>query len=268
MQIRRLLEGRAFAIRKQHRLHVERGGEIGRLRPESLIEIGILQGFVVAMQIEDKIGAERHMQELSLQTVGSRIIIEVFDQRRPIDNGDQRKIPVEVGAGAEVETTLQFAEMRLRGPDRVGLRHDGDVACDRAFAFRLPQPLCEEMQKRRSRQLVGMKPSLDIDLRRLRIAARKPQHRQPPRRSRRIAWDDDLRNVHPALLRVCHPDGPFSFMRGNLASASLTDRIPASTVQRPSSDSSRFQGIIACLSVDQSPGYWAKEKGQEQKKER
>ena len=64
-----LLEGRAFAIRKQHRLHVERSGKIGRLRPEGLVDIGILQGFIVAMQIEHEIGAKRHMQQLPLQPV-------------------------------------------------------------------------------------------------------------------------------------------------------------------------------------------------------
>ena len=38
-----LLEGRAFAVRNQHGLHVERCCKIGGLRPESLIDVGILE---------------------------------------------------------------------------------------------------------------------------------------------------------------------------------------------------------------------------------
>ena len=58
----RLLEGGALAVREEHRLHRQGGGEIGGFRPECLVDIGILDGFVVAMQVQHQFGAERHVQ--------------------------------------------------------------------------------------------------------------------------------------------------------------------------------------------------------------
>lgn len=106
------------------------------------------------------------MKKVPLQPIDGRVTVRPFKQTVTLAKGDQREIPVEIGAGAQIEAALQFAEMRLRRADRICLRNDGDIPENGAVIFRLAEPFEQEMKKGRSRQLVGMERRLDIGTRR------------------------------------------------------------------------------------------------------
>ena len=116
----------------------------------------------------------------------------VFQQAVPLVERNQRKVTVEVRPGGKVEAALQFPEMRLRRADRVGLRHDGDVAEDVPVGIGLAQPFAEEVDQRRAGQFIGVQRCLDMDGRRLRVAALETEDGHAPFDAGRITANDDL----------------------------------------------------------------------------
>ena len=61
-----------------------------------------------------------------------------------------------------MEAALEIAEQILRAPDRVGSRHDRDVAQNAALGLGLPQFGHQRMDGHHARQLAGMERCLYI----------------------------------------------------------------------------------------------------------
>ena len=171
------------------------------------LTLGLLEAGadVVAVEIDHQIGAERHMDQLPLQPVDRGIAFEIFDQMIAVAQRDEREIAVEIGARAQVEAALHLAEVRLRRADRIGMRHDDDIARDSPGSFRLAKPLAQEMHQGRARKLAGMQGGLST---RMGAALRHAGHhllRQPQRRKLVLLVTDgepaDVDERDPQYLR-------------------------------------------------------------------
>ena len=79
---------------------------------------------------------------------------------------EQRKIAVEIGAGAQMEAALHVAEMILRASHGIGRRHDGDVAENAALGLGGAQLRHQRVDGDDAGQFAGVEGRLDIGGRR------------------------------------------------------------------------------------------------------
>lgn len=141
---------------------------------------------VVAMQVEDDIGVERQAEQGLAQLadlVHRPVAVQRREQRRTHQRhilpgvagqpagkggggrgGEVGVVPVEIAVAGKRETADVIIQHRLRQADRIGARHQHDLAADRAGRVQRVETPDQVMGGQHARQLVGVQPSLDIGL--------------------------------------------------------------------------------------------------------
>ncbi len=176
---RGFLEGRAAgAFPQQHRVHAHGGGAVFHRRPQLPRHVEIGDALVVAMQVEHDVVADGQPQQPRFQPLVDGFQPRLVGQEAGILSLDQREIAVEIGAGTEVETPFLLGEMVLGAADRVGPRHQRDVASDASLGLGLRQFRHQRVDGDGSRQFAGVQGGLQIGGRSRLIGARKPEHRE------------------------------------------------------------------------------------------
>mmetsp|Transcript_5227 Transcript_5227/g.19549 ORF Transcript_5227/g.19549 Transcript_5227/m.19549 type:complete len:288 (+) Transcript_5227:1233-2096(+) len=155
---------------------------------------------VVAVQVQHELGVHRQPLQQALEGLGfagrlpgvqqagagraddARIGLGVVAELR-LDDRDQGgrqvlEMPVEIGAGGQVEATAGRALQVLGQADGVGHRHQHDLAVDGACRVQQLQPLAQRLGDEHGRDLVGMQGGLQIGLV-ARCAAAEVQAAQP-----------------------------------------------------------------------------------------
>jgi hypothetical protein len=96
--------------------------------------------------------------------VGCRIAAQLAFERFFQVGGHVLVGAVEVDAGRQVVAAEGRAVDRLRQPDRVGGRHQDDLALDPALGIEPVQFLAQDVRDQHGRHLVGVQRGLDVDL--------------------------------------------------------------------------------------------------------
>ncbi|MNN46614.1 hypothetical protein D3C81_1610000 [compost metagenome] len=128
--------------------------------------VEVRQGLVIGVQVEHHIGrcGQLHQLFLPLLNAGRRSL----HGRRLVERA------IEVMSGSVVITAEDPPLAKLPDTQRVGLRHDGDVAFEPALGFGGLQSLHQQVQDQHPGDFIGMYTGLQVHVRPAAVACITP----------------------------------------------------------------------------------------------
>ena len=118
--------------------------------------LGLGHDLVMGREVARHGGADAH--HVAFRGIRQLALHEISDRFR-----ERRVVPVEIAAAIEVEAADMDMFDALREADRVGHRHDDDLAFQHALGIGLVEPAHEMVEHQHARQFIRVQPCLEVD---------------------------------------------------------------------------------------------------------